>query len=221
MNKIIKDKLIVGFGTAIAVFTVMAGIQYAVAAWTTAPVNPPNGNVDAPLNVGSSHQVKLGSLSINTDVDNPDQYGLDVFGISRFFGNIEVGSTVIPATIKIIDGNQGSGKILVSDASGNASWQDPATAVNSGSGGTIGGGSSAPASLEYKTCTTQQGGYISGNSCTASCTIGKKVIGGGCSTSQPSPLFVTKPNSDGSGWYCENYSNNQAQIALTGYAICE
>ena len=33
------------------------------AAWTTPPSSPPNDNVDAPINVGSGNQIKLGDIT--------------------------------------------------------------------------------------------------------------------------------------------------------------
>jgi hypothetical protein len=57
-------------------------------AWTEAPANPPADNVAAPINVGVDNQTKLGSLILNASTVSPDQYGLDVFGESRFFGKI-------------------------------------------------------------------------------------------------------------------------------------
>ena len=41
-----------------------AGLQYASAAWTAAPGNPPEGNVAAPINVSSSGQTKAGALIV-------------------------------------------------------------------------------------------------------------------------------------------------------------
>lgn len=46
-------------------------------------------------------------------------------------GNVGIGTTTptakldVAGTLKVVDGTQGVGKILTSDASGNASWQDP------------------------------------------------------------------------------------------------
>ena len=49
-----------------------------VAAWTDPTEAPPNGNVAAPINVGSTAQVKNGGLGVNT---------LTVFGNSLFGGS--------------------------------------------------------------------------------------------------------------------------------------
>jgi hypothetical protein len=101
----------------------------AAGVWTAPPSGtvPPNNNTEAPLNVGSDHQNKVGSLTVNTNTVSPDPYGLDVFGISRFFGNVEIGTGASPKTIKIVDGNEDDGKVLTSDENGVASWQDLAS----------------------------------------------------------------------------------------------
>ncbi|MSR73433.1 hypothetical protein EXS61_02445, partial [Candidatus Parcubacteria bacterium] len=79
--KIVILALVLGFG-----------LSYAQAVWQ-GPTAPPTGNnVDAPINVGPSYQTKLGSVSINTTTSSPDPYGLDVFGISRFFGKVGIGT---------------------------------------------------------------------------------------------------------------------------------
>lgn len=43
---------------------VVIGASYVSAAWTTAPASPPNGNVDAPINVGDLGQQKTGPLTL-------------------------------------------------------------------------------------------------------------------------------------------------------------
>ncbi|MFA6536665.1 MAG: hypothetical protein WCT25_04540, partial [Candidatus Paceibacterota bacterium] len=88
--------------------------------------------------------------------------------------------------VKITDGTEGDGKVLTSNAAGVASWQ-------AAQAGGAGGGS---ASLEYKTNTwtawtfvlpqtINSGSVIKYNNSSyqepiATCSVGKKVIGGGC-----------------------------------------
>ncbi len=94
-------------GLALGAFAVSAAAQV----WNPAPPNPPSGNVEAPLNAGLNSQSKLGQLSINTDTIAPYVTGLTVFGKSVFEGSIQIKG-----------GTPGDGKVLVSDASGNATW---------------------------------------------------------------------------------------------------
>lgn len=122
-------------GLTLGAFAISA---IAAGTWTPPTDIPPNGNVDAPINVGEKMQTKKGSLRLNTDFQNSLTYGLDVFGISRFFGNVEIGSSIYPATLKIVDGRQGDGKVLTSNADGVGTWKDPVSG---------GGGSSHFASL--------------------------------------------------------------------------
>jgi hypothetical protein len=98
----------------------VAGAGYAKA-WTGASQAAPNGNTPPPLNVGSAVQTKLGSLIINAAAPIQNAIGLTVFGTSTFNG-----------AITVADGTQGTGKILTSDANGNAHWAMGGGASGSG-----------------------------------------------------------------------------------------
>lgn len=108
---------------AVPTLVVVLAVNFVLADWT-APVSntPPAGNTPAPINVGASSQSKLGSLRLNTTIPSLE-WGLEVYGISRFFGNLEIGNASFPSKVKIVDGTQGAGKILTSDANGLSSWQ--------------------------------------------------------------------------------------------------
>ncbi len=122
-----KTKIISSIKVVVLALMLTLGLSF-VYAWTGPTATPPNGNVAAPLNVGSVRQAKLGSLQVNTAVPG-DTNGLDVFGITRLFGNVEVGTALAPSTVKIVDGNQGAGKVLTSDANGVAQWRDVGTSI--------------------------------------------------------------------------------------------
>ncbi len=81
-------------------------------AWTGPSQAAPNGNTPAPLNIGSTVQTKLGSLVINAATPIQNAIGLTVFG-----------TTTLNGGLTIADGSQGAGKVLMSDDSGNVSWQ--------------------------------------------------------------------------------------------------
>ncbi len=116
-NTLIKRiATLVGFSLGAFVLTAVA------ASWTPPLGVAPTNNVEAPINESTNLQSKKGRLRLNTAVPG-DMFGLDVFGVSRFFGNIEIGATSSPATIKIIDGNQANGKVLTSNSAGVATWQ--------------------------------------------------------------------------------------------------
>ncbi len=106
LHKLIK-KISVIMGLALGAFAISAAAQV----WNPAPANPPSGNVDAPINSGLNSQSKLGQLLINTDTVNPYLTGLTVFGKSVFEGSIQIKG-----------GAPAVDKVLVSDASGNATW---------------------------------------------------------------------------------------------------
>ena len=107
-----KQKIIQNIKVIVICLIIAAGVSYA-SAWTNAPLNPPNNNVDAPLNAGSLQQDKLGALRINTSTSSPAATGLFVWGNSIFNGGM-----------KINTGSAVSGQVLTStDASGTVAWQ--------------------------------------------------------------------------------------------------
>lgn len=68
-------------------FFTLAGVLLAwssVFSWTGPTATPPSGNISAPLNVGTSNQVKDGGLSVNA---------LTVFGNQYVQGNVGIGTT--------------------------------------------------------------------------------------------------------------------------------
>ncbi len=95
-------------------------------AGTVAPAN----NAPAPINVSNTAQAKTGALFLNTNTSNPYSVGLKVFGQTLLYPNfagdiaLQVGTTTggLSGKVQIIDGSQGAGKILTSDAQGIASW---------------------------------------------------------------------------------------------------
>jgi len=107
---------------AVPTLIVVLAVSYVSADWSAPTCGPTGCNAPAPINVSATSQDKLGAIRLNTAVPG-STYGLDVFGISRFFGNLEIGNASFPSKVKIVDGTQGVGKILTSDANGLSSWQ--------------------------------------------------------------------------------------------------
>jgi hypothetical protein len=107
------NQIITSIKTLALAIILAAGVSY-IFAWTGpgTGVTPPNGNVASPLNVGTSTQTKVGPLVVNYgDLSSP---GLEVLG-----------------GLQIVDGTQGAGKVLTSDANGVASWMAPASTSSS------------------------------------------------------------------------------------------
>ncbi len=98
----------------VALTFVLGTITYA---WTGAPEGtPPANNVDAPVNVGVVTQLKSGALGID--------------GLFRSYG-----SAIFDGGVKIST-DSGLGKILTSDAAGNASWTSTSSlGISGGNGG--------------------------------------------------------------------------------------
>lgn len=69
---------------AVLALVITLGVTYAYAAWVGPTSAPPDGNVDAPINVGAVDQIKDGGLGVNT---------LAVFGNGAFSGYMKIGST--------------------------------------------------------------------------------------------------------------------------------
>ncbi len=70
---------------------------------------PPNCNADAPLNVGTTSQNKIGGISLSTLLAT---------------GGIQIGSAASPGTFRFIDGHQAPGYVLTTvDYDGNVMWQ--------------------------------------------------------------------------------------------------
>src|ERR1035437_9157308 len=100
----------------------VTGASY-LKAWSGATQTAPNGNVAAPLNIGTTVQTKLGSLVLNAATPIQNAIGLTVFGTSTFNGHII-----------IADGTQGADKVLISDANGVAKWVPISSLSLGGSG---------------------------------------------------------------------------------------
>lgn len=153
-------------------------------AWTGPTSAPPNGNVDAPLNVGTIDQVKDGGLGINS---------LAVFGnaiingASRYlnFGTIpgETGYGIRDngGTMQFKNNNESWANIATSSGAAetdpqvgtlsNGQWcTSDGTAVNCTNTAPTGG---------VGTCTIRSSGFNS-TSQTVSCVGSEKLTGGGC-----------------------------------------
>jgi hypothetical protein len=80
---------------------------YSVSAWTGPAGAPPAGNVAGPLTLSAVDQVKAGGL-----------------GVSNL---VAAGTVVANGGLRLVPG-AGAGNVLVSDASGNATWSANASA---------------------------------------------------------------------------------------------
>jgi hypothetical protein len=108
-----KETIIQSIKTIVLALIIAVGAGVASAAWISPPSTPPSGNIDAPINVGSSIQQKLGSLVVGaaTGASAPTT-GLAVFGNSD-------------KPIAIFDNQAGdhTGWVLTSDDTGYGTWK--------------------------------------------------------------------------------------------------
>src|SRR3989338_3229446 len=102
--------------------------------WLPPSAPPTGGNPPAPINVGASPQSKQGALSLGTTNLPTTGTMLDVIGVLTTNALGVFGDAHITGTIQIDGGSPGEGKVLTSDASGLASWQD----LGSGPSGSCG-----------------------------------------------------------------------------------
>lgn len=115
---------------AVFFFGLAVGSSYVLASWQGPIASPPNGNVDAPINVGTSTQSKLGALLLGASSGTTTGGSLlDVRGsiVSRnlFTGTLLVASGTGPGTYT-------KGKVLVAvDDNGTAEWRDIGELVQS------------------------------------------------------------------------------------------
>lgn len=120
-----KTKITQNIKAIILGLALTVGMGYAAAQTFTGPTCSPTDavgcNTPAPLNVGEGIQSKLGSLRVNTSLTNPATYGLDVWGITRLYGGLQIGT-----------GTPTNGKVLTAtDSLGNVTWTTPTSPVSS------------------------------------------------------------------------------------------
>jgi hypothetical protein len=92
----------VRFGTVLttivtASFVTLLGIMVSYGAWTDPVSAPPQGNVSAPINVGSALQQRIGPLVINT--------GGALVGLSIPQGNVGIGTLTPSEKLEVVGGN--------------------------------------------------------------------------------------------------------------------
>ncbi len=91
-------------------------------------------------------EIQDGDQNIQLDDANPTWNGETYGGVTRFYGDgtlanskLEAGGLELQRRIQIQGGNPGIGRVLTSDATGNASWQDPSTLVTGDISGVVAG----------------------------------------------------------------------------------
>jgi hypothetical protein len=112
------------------------GIGY-LYAWTGPTAPAPDENVSAPINVGVSEQIKEGNLIL----------GEDLLGGNGLAKLQVAGDTLLKGKLTLIDGTEGDGKVLTSDANGVTSWKEPVAPSNN-----VGNSPAAIVNFDGKNC---------------------------------------------------------------------
>jgi len=209
------QRIISSIGVGAAAVLLGLGIQYAVAqTWNAAPSSPPSNNVPAPINVGSGSQIKLGGLSVLGQGVASGSSTLDVEGVGYIRGLV-LGSNNGSA-LQILDGNQGTDKVLTSDANGNARW----SALGGGSSGTCNETPTAvvPSTTYHNTTGTKLAVVVSGNAVDAYISASPSFVAPVVSSTDGNSFtFIVPP-----GYY---YSLDGVQpgnqITASAWQICE
>ena len=116
----IYKELVNGLKNVIVIVLLSCG-ALGVMAYSDPTATPPNGDVAAPINVSSASQTKSGNFTV---------LGVLIAGGVHSLTDVNVDGKVMTGTLAVTGGAPAVGKVLTSDASGNATWQ----AVPGGSG---------------------------------------------------------------------------------------
>lgn len=118
----------------VAILSLALGVNVTQAAWTPPSQLPPDGNVDAPINVGYSPQIKDGWLLIKgmLSASVPNTYGLIVEN-----GNVGIGTLTptSPLTVKKSVGSYGTPFLVEQSGSADASYKN--VAIFAGNRGSV------------------------------------------------------------------------------------
>jgi len=119
-------------GLGAGILSLALGMNYLYAAWTAPTAPPPGGNVSAPVNIGTTAQVKNGSLSVNA---------FSAFGSAYVQGKLGIG--VVSPSYKVdIGGTPGTDGIRFPDgtvqtSAGGGAGSSTVTSLSQGSGITL------------------------------------------------------------------------------------
>lgn len=110
--------------TLLLALLLAVGVSYASAAWIANTESPPTctdltiPGCNPPINVSATAQAKKGALSVGSSLGTLPTTALDVFGKMKVGGD-----AVFLGGVQIVNSAE-EGKVLTSDAAGNATWQD-------------------------------------------------------------------------------------------------
>lgn len=183
------------FAVVIALMAIAGVVVYAQTAWTPPTATPPGDNTPAPVNVGSSNQVKIGGLGTGP---------LAVFGNALVSGDIDVSGVYKSGGVSGITASCPAGQTVTG-------LQSRGGIITGGSCGAGGGGSGGPVSIVVKTTN------LTGD--TVVCPAGKVVTGGGCYGASLNCGLIQSYPSASNQWTC--FWRSCGGVANNIYAICQ
>ena len=145
---------------------IMVGIVTFASAWTSPTQTPPNGNVAAPLNSGSTGQVKTGGLTVGS--------GSVTYGLLVPNGNVGIGTTTptsklsVEGSVNVTGGINLAGSLLLNGSAGTSGYvlksQGAGTLPQWASVSSVDGGVPAKAVMPFNlaTCPTGWTEFTSG-----------------------------------------------------------
>ena len=186
---------------------VLGGVLLAlqVVAFSEPTQTPPGGNVPAPVNVGSVSQTKTGGFTAAS------LGSLGSACLATDSGNVGVGTVSPSQKLDVIGYVRGATGLCIG---GDCRTTWPPDGFSQ---------------VEYKTCEGYGVGINPESKCTASCSAGWTLIGGGCETvlagcGEESCFFPflarSSPNSAKTGWTCTASAYGNTGATVIGTAIC-
>jgi len=193
MNKV--KFIINNFGMVFSLLAITSIVVYAQTAWLPPTATPPGGNTAAPVNVGSSNQVKLGGLGTGP---------LAVFGNALVSGDLDVSGVYKSGGVSGITASCPAGQTVTG-------LQSRGGIITGGSCGASGGGGGP---ITIVTAYTYSGIGV------ATCPPGKVVTGGGCYAGSSNCILQhTYPYPTANQWTC--YWKSCGGVTSNVYALCQ
>ncbi len=174
------------------VIALALGINY-LSAWTGPTALPPNSNVAAPLNVGTTNQVKDGNLSVGAGANTNTTIGLSTYGAHVVKGWQTIGAVTAPTQLLELKGTAGTDGIKFPDGSVQTAAASASRAFQCASGGYAFSGISLFTCVKIATGGTCTANNTNSNDWPSAAWTCASHAGWGLSGSNPANVYCTVP----------------------------